>query len=98
MLVDHGDLIVAKSVQVVLVEQHATVVDQKLPDLLLPEREHQAARVTVAKEIQAVVVVTPRLSIEKVQALFIEAAARVVEHDVRDDGDAVEVTEVDERL
>ena len=42
LLIDDGHLIVAKAVDVVLVDEEARVVDQELPHVLVPEREHRA--------------------------------------------------------
>ncbi len=66
VLVHDRDLVVAQTVQVILGEQRAGVVDQKLPDLGLLVVEHQAAGVAVAREVLAARVVTWGLAIEKI--------------------------------
>ena len=95
---DHGHLIVTQPVDVILLQQRLAVVDQELPHLLFPKREDAPARVILVREIEAVVVRRVRLPIEELDALIVEAAARVIVDHVRDHRDAIEMAEIDERL
>ena len=98
VFVNHGDLVVTQPVDVILLEQGLAVIDQELPDLLLPEREDAPAGVILVGEIEAVIVRRVRLPIEELDALIVEAAARVIVDHVRDHRDPVEMAEINERF
>jgi hypothetical protein len=81
---------------VILLKQRLAIVDQKLPNLLLPESEDTAASVILVGEIEAVIVRCVGLPIEEFYALVVKATASVIVDDVRDDRDPVEMAEINE--
>ena len=89
-------VVVAQAVGVVFLEKELRVVDEELTHFLFPEGETEAAGVANVAEVQAVVVVAPRHAIEEIEALVAKVAAGVVMDDVEDDGQAVQVGEVDQ--
>ena len=82
----------------VLLEVERGVIDQELPDPAVPVGEDQPAHVPLAGEVEAVVVVAGRLAVEEIKAGVVEAASRVVVDDVEQNGDPVDVEDIDQRL
>ncbi len=98
VLVDHRHLVVAEAIDVVLGQVELGVVDQELPHVGVPVRENQPAHIPLVGEIKAAVIVAGGLAVEEVEAVVVKAAARVVVDDVEQDGDAVDVEDVDQGL
>ena len=81
------------------------IVDEKFRDIVIPQREGEAAGAAILiGEVEAVIVVAAiGAAVHVVQAIVVEppidreAAGVIVDH-VEDDGDAVEVAEVDQCL
>src|SRR2546430_7460790 len=90
-----GDLIVAETIGVQLFEIMPRIVDEKFRNIVIPQRECEAAGAAVLiGEVEAVIVVAPiGAAIHVVQAIVVklpidrESAGVIVDH-VEDDGDA----------
>ena len=79
VVVDDADLIVAKAVDAVLVEEEAGVADQEVAHLRFGEVEDQSAGMAVVAEVERAAVVAGRgLAVEVVQALVAELATGMV--------------------
>ena len=94
--VDHRHLVEPEPVGVVLVDEEPRVVPEEPANLSFPIGEHEAARPPLVGEVEAPVVVSVRLPVEEIDALVAEIAAGMVVHDVENDGDAVDVEQVDD--
>ena len=57
----------------ILLKQRLAIVDQELPNLLLPKREDTPAGVILVSKIEAVIVRRVGLPIEELDALIVEA-------------------------
>src|SRR5207244_740597 len=69
--VDDRNFIVANAVNVKFFETLASIVDQKLADVVVPIGENASADPLVVGEVKAAVVVAKRLTIQEPQALII---------------------------
>ena len=100
-----ADLVIAKSVSVKLFHVVQSVVQQELPDILVPQRKREppGAAVLIGK-VQAVVVIAHvRHAIKVVQASIVQRtvhgkAAGMVVHHIERHRDSIHMAEVDQRL
>src|SRR5579864_327339 len=96
---EHADLVVAKAVGVKFVQKEPGVVDEELAHVLIPEREGKAAGPSFVGAVKALVVVTVGSAVPEVDGVVVaEKPARVVVHDIENNGDPVEVAEIDKNL
>ena len=65
---------------------------------MFPEGKDASARVVLIREVEAVVVRRIRLPIKELDTLVVEAAAGMIVNDVCNNGDPVEMAQVDERF
>ena len=96
--IDHGHFVVAEPIAVALAEKSIRVVDQELPDVLVPVREYLAAGPALGGKIKASVVVARRLSVVIIEALVVKRTPGVVVDNVEKDGDPVQVEKVNHCL
>ena len=98
MIIDNADLVVACPIDVVLREKELRVLYQKIANTAVPVGENQAAGPTLVREVQAVIIVAVGLAVEEKQTLVVKSAASVVVNEIEDDGNAVEMEQIDQCL
>src|SRR5450759_370341 len=98
-----ADLVIPETIGVEFLNIETRVVDEKPTNIIVPEREGKSSGAAVLIcEVEAVIVIAHiRSAIEIVDALIIERivygeSAGVVVHHVEHDGDAVDVTQVNQ--
>ena len=95
---DDPHLVVADAVDPVLLQEGRGVVDQELPDVGVPEREHQPAGPALVGEVEAVVLIAVAEPVVEPEALRIEPPSGVIVDEVEDHRDPVQVGEIDQAL
>src|SRR5208282_4371212 len=95
-----ADLIIPHSVNMIFIDEVRGIVDQKLSDGCLPEREGKAAGHSLIDEVQAAVVVArARLEVPEIQTLVVsEEPASMIVYDIEYNRDPVHVAKVDHYL
>jgi hypothetical protein len=69
-------LVIADAIDMVFVKAEHGVIDEELPDVLIPIRENAASDVSLVREVKTEILIGGGLEIEEVDALRIEAAGR----------------------
>src|SRR5579859_5175893 len=96
---EHTDLVVAKAISVKFVQKETGVIDEELAHVLIPEREGQAAGPALVGTVKALVVVTVVRAVPEVDGVIVaEKSACMVVYDIENNGDSIEVTEIDKNL
>ena len=99
VVIDDTDLIVTETIDAVFAQKELRVLNEEITDLRLGEIEDEAAGVSLVAEVQRVSMATlRRLAVEEVEAFITEVAACVIEDEIEQDGEAMDVTEIDQRL
>ncbi len=99
VVIDDAHLVVTESVDTVFIEKEFRVLDKEIPHLRLGEVEDEASGMALVREIEGVPLpASRRLAVEEVQALIAELTARMVVDHVEDHSQAVEMTEIYQRL
>jgi len=99
VVVDHAHLVIAETVDSIFLQEEPGVLDEEVAHLGFAEIEHQTAGVTAVEEVEGVGIAAGGvLAVEEVEAFVAEAASGVVIDDVEEDGEAVDMAEIDEGL
>src|SRR5664280_2055566 len=93
-------LVIADAIHVAFVQAEHGVIDEELPDVLVPVGENFTSNIGLVCEIQAEILVSRGLEIEEVDALRIKAERRtgMVVNQIEKHRDAVEMQNIDEAL
>ena len=95
LVFDDAYLVVAETITMVFSEIELCIVDQELFDSIVPVCEHQTTGPAVIREIETVVLIAVRFTVEEVNALIAEIAAGVVVNDIKKHCYAVDMAHVD---
>ena len=96
---EHTDLVVAEAVGVKFVQKETGVIDEELAHVLIPEREGKAAGPAFVGAVKALVVVTVASAVPEIDGMIIaEKPTGVVVHDIENNSDPIQVTEIDKNL
>src|SRR5208283_3068723 len=93
---DDSHRVVADSVDPILLDEGRGVVDEELPDVGVRVSKHQAAGPALIGEVEAVVLIAVGRSVVEIEALRVEAAAGMIVDKIEDDGNAMQVREIDQ--